>query len=275
MSNNFILAKFAKLLNLDSTSTPILKKDIQPVGASVLSNALTVTLGPTVLEFRSTSLTSGVIVTRTVPTTLSLVVPSGATLGTLAADTTKLVILAIDNAGTVELAITNSGGILDLREANVITTSAITSSSNARTSIYSTTARTNVAFRVVGYVEISEATPGLWATSPTLVQGVGGVQSVVYPFAGINGYNNGFQKLPGGFLIQWNNFNIGVTNTDATVTFPIPFPTTMVAASVTPNTPGSVGGTVSIQDTWPKPAASTLVFRSSVLGNHIITAFGY
>jgi hypothetical protein len=39
---------------------------------------------------------------------------------------------------------------------------------------YSTTARSSVAYRVVGYVEITEATAGTYATAPTLVQGNGG-----------------------------------------------------------------------------------------------------
>lgn len=139
------------------------------ITASVASNALTIGLNSCPLSFRSTTLTSGAPVTRLSPT-ISLTVPSGATLGTVNAIQSRLVYLAIDNAGTVELAIVNLSGGNNLDETTLISTTAISGTANSANVIYSTTARSNVAFRVVGFIDITEATAGTWATAPTLVQ---------------------------------------------------------------------------------------------------------
>jgi hypothetical protein len=40
--------------------------------------------------------------------------------------------------------------------------------------VYSTTARTSVAYRVIGYIESTQATAGTWATAPSTIQGYGG-----------------------------------------------------------------------------------------------------
>lgn len=146
---------------------------IQPVGASVASNALTVTLNPTALDFRSATLSSGVVNSRTVGSAISLAVPSGATLGTTSGIASRILILAIDNAGTVELAVYNAAGSANLDEAGVISTTAISAASNSLT-VYSQTARTNVPYRIVGYVDSTQATAGTWSSAPTAVQGIGG-----------------------------------------------------------------------------------------------------
>lgn len=151
---------------------PKMTSKIEPVTASVASNALTVTLNPTTLDFRSSTLGSGTINTRTISTALSAVVPSGATLGTTNAILSKVMILAIDNAGTVELAVCN--GSLSLDESTLISTTILDAASDSASVIYSATARTNVPFRIVGYVESTQATAGTWATAPSKIQGVGG-----------------------------------------------------------------------------------------------------
>lgn len=147
---------------------------IRPLGASVAANALTVTLAPCTIDFRSATLTNGTPVQRQVSSTLSLTVPSGATLGTINAVQSDLYVLAIDNAGTVELAIVNASGGNDLSETGVISTTAISAGSTSASTIYSTSARTNVAYRVVGLVRSTQATAGTWASAPSLVQGQGG-----------------------------------------------------------------------------------------------------
>ena len=147
---------------------------VYPITASVGSSALTVTLNPCSLAFRSSTLTSGTTVTRTVAAAISVVVPSTATLGTVSAVQSRIVVLAIDNAGTVELAVVNIAGGTDLTETGLITTTAISSGSTSASTIYSTSARTSVAYRVVGYVESTQATAGTWATAPSTIQGYGG-----------------------------------------------------------------------------------------------------
>ena len=147
---------------------------IQPITASVASSALTITLSPTVLDFRSATIGSGTVTTVSNSTSISVVVPSTATLGTVSAVQSRLVVLAINNAGTMELAVTNISGGSNLSETGVISTTLIAAASNSATLYYSTTARTSVAYRVVGYVESTQATAGTWATAPSTIQGYGG-----------------------------------------------------------------------------------------------------
>lgn len=148
--------------------------EIKSIAAAVAANALTLTLNPTVLDFRSATLGSGAVNARTISAALSLVVPSGATLGAVNAVASRLALLAIDNAGTVELAVCNLVGGLNLDETTLINTTAISGASNAANVIYSTTARTGVPFRVVGLVDSTQATAGTWATAPSEIQGMGG-----------------------------------------------------------------------------------------------------
>jgi len=149
-------------------------KQIQSITATVAASALTLGLNPTTLQFRSTPLTSGTVNSRTVGAAISLVVPSTATLGTVNAIQSRLVLLAIDNAGTVELAVVNITGGNNLDETTLINTVAVDAASDAANVIYSATARTGVPFRVVGYVESTQATAGTWATAPSTIQGMGG-----------------------------------------------------------------------------------------------------
>jgi len=149
---------------------------IQPITATVAGNALTVTLNPTTLDFRSVTLTSGTVVSRRVPSAISVVVSSGSTLGTTSAVQSRIVVLALDNAGTVELAVVNLAGGTNLTETGLISTTAEGGSGTAdsASTVYSTTTRTNVAYRVVGYVESTQATAGTWVTAPSTIQGYGG-----------------------------------------------------------------------------------------------------
>lgn len=147
---------------------------IQPITASVASSALTITLNPTSLDFRSATIGSGTVTTVSNAAAISVVVPSTATLGTVNAVQSRLVVLAINNAGTMELAVTNISGGSALDETGVISTTLIAAASNSKTLYYSTTARTSVAYRVVGYVESTQATAGTWATAPSTIQGYGG-----------------------------------------------------------------------------------------------------
>ena len=50
--------------------------NIQPITASVATNALTITLNPTSLDFRSATLGSGTVNTRQISTAISLVISS-------------------------------------------------------------------------------------------------------------------------------------------------------------------------------------------------------
>jgi len=148
-------------------------QEIRPVTAAVASNDLTVGLDPSTLDFRSPSLTVGSVNSRTTPA-ISLVVPNGATMGTVDTVQSKLILLAIDNAGTIELAIVNLAGGVNLDETTLISTIAISAASDSDNVVYSTTARSSVPFRVVGFVDSTQAVAGVWSTSPSVLQGAGG-----------------------------------------------------------------------------------------------------
>lgn len=159
---------------------------IRTIGASVASNALTATLGPCNIDFRATTLSSGTITPVAVTSQLSLVVPSGATLGTASATQSRLLVLAILNAGVVELAITNAININTLDETNLINTIAITSGAASGSVVYSAVARTGVPYRVIGFIESTQATAGTWATVPSTVQGAGGAALAAQSSIGFN-----------------------------------------------------------------------------------------
>lgn len=153
------------------------------IACSVGANALTFALkgrdgndpsaaNPVYVSFRSATATDGKPVIRTITAALSVTVASGATLGTINATAARIRCLLIDNAGTVELAVVNcamTDGIFALSESELITTTALSGVSNSAGVIYSTTLRAGVAFRFIGYAELTEAAAGTWATTPAKV----------------------------------------------------------------------------------------------------------
>lgn len=173
---------------------PPVISQIRTITATVAANALTLGLSPTTLDFRSSVLSDGTVNTRSVAPAISLVVPSTATLGTLNNTAARLVLLAIDNAGTVELAVVNLAGGNNLDETTLISTTAISAAATANNVVYSATARVNVPFRVVGFVDITEAVAGTWATAPTTIQGVGGQ---VFSAQDSIGYGQTWQNVTG------------------------------------------------------------------------------
>jgi len=169
--------------------TPIIP-GVSNVGlaASVSGNALTIALkqadgttnatatSPARVTFRSATTASGAQDTVSATAALSLVISSGSTLGTINAVQNRLAVLALNNASTIELAVVNLSGGNTLTETGVISTTAEGGGGAADSAnvIYSATARTNVAYRVLGYVESTQATAGTWATTPSTVQVAGG-----------------------------------------------------------------------------------------------------
>ena len=152
---------------------------LQPISASVGSSALTISASALSLNFRSTTLGSGTV-TKVSGTPANLVISSGSTLGTTSGQLSRLAVLAILYAGAVELAAVNVASGLTLDETGVISTTAEGGAGGAdsATTIYSTTAHTNVAYRVLGYIESTQATAGTWATAPSAIQGAGGKEII-------------------------------------------------------------------------------------------------
>lgn len=102
--------------------------------------------------------------------------------------------MEIDNAGTIELAVVNLAGGVNLDETTLINTTALSASSTAANVIYSTTARTGVPFRVVGFVDSTQATAGTYATFPSTLQGGGGQALAALSSLG---YGQTWQNLTG------------------------------------------------------------------------------
>lgn len=179
---------------------------VYPITASVATSVLTVTLNPCSLAFRSSTLTSGSTVTRTVSTAISMTVSSGSTLGTVSAQQSRIIVLAIDNAGTVELAVVNISGGTQLDETNLISTTAEggAGAADSASTVYSTTARSNVAYRVVGFIQSTQSTAGTWATAPSTIQGYGG-QALAD--MGSIGYGQTWQDVSGSRALATTYYN--------------------------------------------------------------------
>ena len=149
------------------------------IAASVGSSALTVAIktragtDPSLTDqvnvgFRSATIGSGVFVSRTISAALSMVISSGSTLGQTSGQASAIFVYLIDNAGTPELAVSHSY----YPEDALVTTTAEGGAGGAdsATVIYSTTARSNVALRLVGILTNTQATAGTWATAPSQIQ---------------------------------------------------------------------------------------------------------
>jgi hypothetical protein len=143
---------------------------IQSISASWASNAIMISTSVLSLDFRSTTLTSGTVTTVSGTPANLVIAATDSFAAVTAAGTQRIAILAINNAGTIELAASNLSGGLSLDETGVITT--FTAATTA-TQIKSTTARTSVAYRVIGFVDVPFTTAVGWGAIVE-VQGTGG-----------------------------------------------------------------------------------------------------
>jgi hypothetical protein len=177
---------------------------IQPISASVAASALTISASLLGLEFRSSTLSSGTV-TSVIGTPANLVISSGSTLGTVNAVASRIAVLALNNAGTIELAAVNISGGVDLSETGLISTTAEggAGAADSATVVYSTTARTSVAYRVIGYIESTQATAGTWVTAPT-IQGAGGQALAAMSSLG---YGQTWQNVSGSRAINTTYYN--------------------------------------------------------------------
>lgn len=148
------------------------RPQIQSLGVSLAANALTIASQSFSLAFK-TSLTSGAVSTIT-GTPAALTIPSGATLGSVNAVQSTIIVAVLNNAGTLEYTVQNLAGGSDMSETGLISTTAISAGSTASNVWYSNTARTNVPYAVIYRIDSTQATAGAWATAPSLLQGVGG-----------------------------------------------------------------------------------------------------
>ena len=194
------------IISLTGLTSPVAEvRQIQPISASVSGNALTISASALALEFRSVTLTSGAV-SLVKGTPANLVISSGSTLGTINATQSRIVVLALNNAGTIELAAVNISGGNDLSETGLISTTAEggAGAADSASVIYSTTARTSVAYRVIGYVESTQATAGTWTTTPSAIQGAGGNAMTVMASMG---YGQTWQNVTGSRALSTTYYN--------------------------------------------------------------------
>lgn len=145
-----------------------------PLAASVNASALTVNLSNVPLTFRSATLSDG-SVNKTTTGPLSITIPSGATLGTIGSVAARLVLLVAYNAGSPVLCVANIAGGVQLDETNLISPTTISAAATSASVIYSASAvAANSPYRVVGFVDSTQAVAGTWASAATQVQGCGG-----------------------------------------------------------------------------------------------------
>lgn len=119
---------------------------------------------PVSIGFRNLSATTGGYEVKTVTSSISLTLDSGATLGVDVNAGPRIYIYAINNAGTIELAASLSK---QFDEDAILSTTLLDSSADDAYTLYSNTARTSLAVRLIGYLELGTHTPGSWPTTST------------------------------------------------------------------------------------------------------------
>lgn len=142
---------------------------------------------PAIIPFRSATATSGALNNREATASTSLIIPSGATLGYASGSDTYAHVYAIDNAGTPELAVI---GYRKYDDDEIVSTTAISDAADDGGTLYSTSARSNVPCRYLGYVRIDAMiTAGTWTTPDFIsVFGVKGVYEKVEASSGLTNY---------------------------------------------------------------------------------------
>lgn len=146
---------------------------IFPIATPTLNaGAMTVTLSPCTITFRATSLTAGGVNSVSLPSGLSITIPSGATLGASSGVAARLALVVAYNAGTPVLCVVNLAGGVNLDETTLISPTTISGSSSSASTIYSaSTVGSNSPFRVVGFLNSTQATAGTYATAPNVIGG--------------------------------------------------------------------------------------------------------
>lgn len=166
--------------------------DLQNIGlsASVSANALTIALktkalvnpsvtSPVVISFADSAVNNitGDFATLSITAATSLVISSGSTMGTASGVPSRLWIVGFNHAGVFRLGAVNcsdSDGlrIYPLTDDSLRSSTAEGGAGAADSAgvIYTGTSVTLQSFRVLGYVESTQATAGIWATTPNVLR---------------------------------------------------------------------------------------------------------
>lgn len=142
------------------------------VGASALTIAVKTSAGadassndPIFVNFRNATATTGQHSTVSITGALSVVISSGSTLAQRNSIASYIYIYLINNAGTAELAVSRT--LFD--DGSIVTTTAEggAGAADSASTIYSTSARSNVALRMIGRLLNTQTTAGTWASAGT------------------------------------------------------------------------------------------------------------
>lgn len=194
------------------------------VATSVAANALTISLTqkdgatnataalPVIIGYKHNGTPRGQFDTVSTTGSLSIVVPSGTTIGTISAASEFIYVYGINNAGTTELAVITGSTV----DQGVIQATTAISGGASRNVLYSTTARASVMVRLLARINISEATAGTWASgssdisvTPFSYDSVGGRSQVRVNTS--NGYGSNSSNKIRRFSGSVDNYGTAIT----------------------------------------------------------------
>lgn len=144
------------------------------LACSVAASALTIALkgkdgnDPSVsnivkVGFRNATSATGTYSQRTVTAALSVVISSGSTLGNTSAVNEYLYVYLIDNAGTIAIAVSTTK--FDDGSIQSSTAEGGAGGADTRTVLYSTSALTNKAVRLIARLKSNQTVAGTWGTA--------------------------------------------------------------------------------------------------------------
>ncbi|HEY0842477.1 hypothetical protein [Methylotenera sp.] len=144
--------------------------------ANTPANSVTITAPAATRAFRNSTLNNGQPIQRTAASAKTLVISSGSTLGIPNGVLGRVAVLAIDNGTDWDLGVVNLAGGVQLDETNLISTTAEggAGAADSASVIYSTSALSSKPYRVIGFLDTTQATSGTYVTALSLVQGAGG-----------------------------------------------------------------------------------------------------
>ncbi len=118
---------------------------------------------PISVAMRSATVANGDYEQILITAALTMTITSGATLGTVNGAGSWLYVYLINNAGALELAVSSRY----FGEHGIVSTTIMNSSADDYNTMYSTAARSSVAYRYIGRQYSAQTTAGTWAATPT------------------------------------------------------------------------------------------------------------
>lgn len=161
------------------------------MAATVAANALTLAIkdaagsdpsstSPVLIPFRSSTASTGTVTWLALTTGYSITISSGSTMGFASTTPGRLWLVGFNDGGTFRLGLVNcftTTGIYPLAEYNLLSSTAEGGAGGADSAgvIYTGTAVSSKAFRVLGYCEYVSglATAGTWNAAPDIIQVAG------------------------------------------------------------------------------------------------------